>query len=111
MWSLQSGRLLDVLNGHEGPISSLSFSAERSLLASASWDGTVRTWDVFERKASVETFNHSSDVLALSFRADGNEICSSALDGQLYFWNVETGFVHVLAVAAASHTDRRPAES
>ena len=48
VWSLQTGRLLDVLAGHEAPLSELSFSPSEGVLASASWDGTVKLWDVFK---------------------------------------------------------------
>ena len=47
IWSVRTGRLLDILAGHEGPVCSLAFTPAQSLLASASWDKTVRTWDVF----------------------------------------------------------------
>ena len=47
VWSVRTGRLLDILAGHEGPVCSLAFTPAQSLLASASWDKTVRTWDVF----------------------------------------------------------------
>eukprot|EP01083_Nonionella_stella_P087419 243227_1 len=94
VWSLQTGRLLDVFTGHEGPISSLSFNSKRSLLASGSWDGSVKLWTVFEGKSAVETFRQtSSDVLAVAFRPDGKEVCSATLDGQLVFWNVDAGSI------------------
>jgi periodic tryptophan protein 2 len=35
VWALQTGRLLDVLAGHEGPISCLDFSSGTSMLASS----------------------------------------------------------------------------
>jgi periodic tryptophan protein 2 len=91
VWSLKTGKLLDVLSGHTGPLSSLSFSSAQSLLASASWDGSVRTWDVFNGTGVVETYTHATDVLAVAFRPDGKEIASSSLDGQIYFWDVHEG--------------------
>ncbi len=44
LWSMQTGRLLEVISGHEGPVSSLGFSpsASSSMLASASWDQSLR---------------------------------------------------------------------
>ena len=45
VWSIRTGRLLDVLAGHEGPVSQLAFSpggGPATLLASSSWDKTVR---------------------------------------------------------------------
>lgn len=50
VWSMKTGRLLDILAGHEGPVSGLAFSPRQPLLASSSWDRTVRTWDVFDGK-------------------------------------------------------------
>lgn len=95
IWAMQTGKLLDILAGHEGPISCLAFSpstsvSSRTLLASGSWDSSVRIWDVFSaRKGAVEAFENSYDVLALSFRPDGKEICACALDGALRFWTLE----------------------
>ena len=47
VWAVRTGRLLDLLAAHEGPVAQLAFSPTQSLLASCSWDHTVRTWDVF----------------------------------------------------------------
>ena len=90
VWSLQTGRLLDVLTGHEGPIACLDFSPTSSTLASGSWDGTLKLWDVY-KNSCIETMEHGCDVMAVSFRPDGKEICTSATNGNLYIWEVETG--------------------
>lgn len=86
VWSMQTGRLLEVLAGHEGPVSSLSFSPTQVLLASGSWDKTVKLWDVFENKGAKETLGVPSDVLAVSFRPDGGELAVSTLNAQISFW-------------------------
>ncbi|PSC76313.1 periodic tryptophan 2-like protein [Micractinium conductrix] len=87
VWSLKTGRLLDVLAAHEGPVVALSFCPGASLLASASWDRTVRTWDVFNGKGAMEALQHQHDVLSLAWRPDGKQLASSTLDGQIYFWD------------------------
>ena len=92
VWSLQSGRVTDVLSGHEGPIVSLAFSAAAGLLASGSWDRTVRLWDVFRTgTTATETLSHGSDVLAVAFRPDGGEVAAATLDGQIAFWDPKRG--------------------
>ncbi|KIJ61864.1 hypothetical protein HYDPIDRAFT_176835 [Hydnomerulius pinastri MD-312] len=92
LWSVQTGKLLDVLSGHEAPISSLAFCPSgANQLASGSWDRTVRIWSVFNRSRAVEPLTLSSDVLSLAFRPDGAEIAASTLDGQITFFDVREG--------------------
>lgn len=89
VWSMQTGKLLDVLSGHEGPVSCLAFSPTTPFLASGSWDHTVKLWDVFKKAAATETFTAGSDVLDVAFRPDGKQLCSSERNGNLVFWNVQ----------------------
>jgi transcription initiation factor TFIID subunit 5 len=46
LWDLGSSRPIKRMTGHKGPIQSLSFSAESSILVSGGMDCTVRCWDV-----------------------------------------------------------------
>ena len=87
VWSVQTGQMLDELAGHEGPVSSLSFAPNGSAVASASWDHTVRLWDIFARTQTSEPLQLQADVLAVTFRPDSEELAVAALDGSLTFWN------------------------
>ena len=89
-WSLQTGQLLDVLTGHAGPVCGLDMVGS-GVLASASWDGTVKTWDLYKNSAAVESLQHSTDVVCVAFRPDGQQLCSGTIGGLLSFWNVEDG--------------------
>jgi periodic tryptophan protein 2 len=92
LWSVQTGKLLDVLTGHEGPVSSLAFSPSgANQLISGSWDRTIRVWNVFGRSHAVEPFALNSDVLAVACRPDGKEIAASTLDGQITFFDILQG--------------------
>ncbi|KAK9666312.1 hypothetical protein RND81_14G176600 [Saponaria officinalis] len=93
VWSMKTGRLLDVLSGHEAPVHGLMFSPTNAILASSSWDKTVRLWDVFEGKGSVETFQHVHDVLTVVYRPDGKQLASSTLDGLISFWDPLDGIL------------------
>lgn len=90
VWSVQTGQLVDQLAGHEGPVSCLSFSQETGMLASASWDKTIRIWSVFGRSQQVEPIEVYSDVLALTARADGEQVAVSTLNGQISIFDIAT---------------------
>lgn len=92
LWSVQTGKLLDIMAGHTGPVSSIAFSpAGANVLATVSWDKTTRLWNVFSRTRTVEPFSLNSDGLALAFRPDGREVAVSTLDGQITIFDVENG--------------------
>ncbi|SMN18357.1 similar to Saccharomyces cerevisiae YCR057C PWP2 Conserved 90S pre-ribosomal component essential for proper endonucleolytic cleavage of the 35 S rRNA precursor at A0, A1, and A2 sites [Maudiozyma saulgeensis] len=91
VWSVQTGQLLDTLSGHEGPISALAFSQENSVLASASWDKTIRIWSIFGRSQQVEPIEVYSDVLALAIKPDGTSVAVSTLKGQITIFDIQEG--------------------
>ncbi|PZC83427.1 hypothetical protein B5X24_HaOG207810 [Helicoverpa armigera] len=93
LWSIKFGKLLDVLGGHEAPVSSITFSPTlaSSRLVSASWDKTIRIWNCIETSADCETVQLTSDALQVVFRPDGEEIAVSTLDGNITFFNTKTG--------------------
>lgn len=96
MWSTQTGKLIDVLAGHEAPVSALSFSPLGDRLVSASWDKTIRVWDTYGRSTAVEPFRLNADALAVAFRPDGLEVAVSTLDGQIMFWDVRNALQRTL---------------
>ena len=71
------------------------------MLASSSWDKTVKLWDVFEGKGNVETLTHTHDVLTVVYRPDGKQIACSTLDGHIHFWDP------IEAIESASIDGRR----
>lgn len=90
IWNVQTGQLLDQLSGHEGPVSSLSFSPDGNTLISGSWDHTVRLWSVFARSQTSEPLQLQADLLSIAVSPNSRELAASTLDGQLTFWNIST---------------------
>ncbi|KZF20360.1 putative small nucleolar ribonucleo protein complex subunit [Xylona heveae TC161] len=88
VWSVQTGQLLDQLAGHEGPVSSLAFTADGGSLVSGSWDHTVRVWSIFGRTQTSEPLILQADVLCVAVRPDSLQVAVSTLDGQLTFWSI-----------------------
>ncbi|EEC00465.1 WD-repeat protein, putative [Ixodes scapularis] len=88
VWSLQTGRLLDVLAGHQSCVSGLSFGpGAESVLVSSSWDKTCRIWNLFaEKGGGREALPLAADGLAVQFRPDGQEFAVATLDGAIVFF-------------------------
>lgn len=88
VWSLQTGRLLDVLAGHESCVSGLAFGpGMESVLVSSSWDKTCRVWNLFaEKGGGREAIPLTADALTVEFRPDGCEFAVATLDGAIVFF-------------------------
>ena len=99
LFHTQTGRLLEVCSGHEGPISGLSFSPALSLVLSSSWDRSVRLWDPFEGRGCVEVLTHEADVLALAVSPSGLTVACALLNGQVAVWDLRSAaLTHQLEV-------------
>lgn len=50
-WNVQTGHLLQIISGHEGPLACMAFAKDN--LITASWDHTVKIHAIFSRKLNV----------------------------------------------------------
>jgi len=93
VWSLKTGDLIDVLNGHTGPVSCLAFSHINDILISGSWDNTVKMWELYTKKGISETYEHNSKITAIALSPNDKEVAVSTLNGELYTWDIETASI------------------
>ena len=93
VWSLKTGDLIDVLNGHTAPVSCLAFSHINDILISGSWDNTVKMWELYTKKGISETYEHNSKITAVALTPNDKEVAVSTLNGELYTWDIETGSI------------------
>ncbi|MEU7726806.1 hypothetical protein AB0B78_16410 [Streptomyces sp. NPDC040724] len=90
-----SDRLLDLrdlsLATHDDVVTSLAFGPGGHLLASASWDGTARLWQVTGGRAlwplSV-LHGHTRFVRCVTFSPDGRTLVTASEDGTARVWDV-----------------------
>lgn len=76
-----------VLKGHSHFIQDLSLSQDSRYALTASWDKTLRLWDIARGTTSRRFVGHSGDVLSVAFSPDNRQIASGGRDKNLKIWN------------------------
>lgn len=74
-----------VFEGHSAPIAALAVSPDSSMLATASWDRTVRLWSVANGAAGVLE-GHTQNVNGVAFMPDGRALVSVGYDLTVRIW-------------------------
>lgn len=74
-----------VLEGHTAPIASLAASPDETMLASASWDQTLRLWPLAGGAARVLE-GHAQNVNGVAFAPDGRTLVSVGYDQSVRIW-------------------------
>jgi WD40 repeat protein len=55
LWNIESGQELRTLKGHNGSVSSISFSPDGKTLATGSFDQTVKLWHLPDWELDVDS--------------------------------------------------------
>eukprot|EP00033_Pygsuia_biforma_P001508 GCRY01001703.1.p1 GENE.GCRY01001703.1~~GCRY01001703.1.p1 ORF type:complete len:472 (+),score=72.83 GCRY01001703.1:215-1630(+) len=102
IWSMATGKLVHNLTGHTKEIYTVKWSPtgpgsanpdKPLLLASASFDYSIRIWDAETGKLRLHLTKHTKPVYSVCFSPDGNYVASGSLDRMLYVWSIATAEV------------------
>eukprot|EP00934_Nitzschia_sp_Nitz4_P006914 Nitzschia sp. Nitz4//scaffold3_size479765//124131//126796//NITZ4_000054-RA/size479765-processed-gene-0.98-mRNA-1//-1//CDS//3329550620//6904//frame0 len=102
VWDVQSDREdpLHDFKSHQREIYTVKWSptgpgspnpGKQSVLATASFDGSVRLWNVMDGTCIQMFSRHRESVYSVAFSPSGAYLASGSLAGQLYIWNVQDG--------------------
>ena len=97
MSSENVGQTKHILRGHTNAVWAVASSPNGRLLASGSYDQTVRLWDLTDATALKKSQSlhilerHIHWVQTVGFSPDGQILASGSTDQTIRLWNVQTG--------------------
>ncbi|MHC4698152.1 MAG: protein kinase domain-containing protein, partial [Planctomycetota bacterium] len=104
LWSVEDGRLLSTLTGHESHVDWIEFSPDGGLLASCAGDGTIRLWELAGETCARVIDLGGSSANKVSFSPDGHVLAGAMRDGMIMLFEIPAGRV----VASFEGTARAP---
>jgi hypothetical protein len=90
MWDGATGKLAYTLRGHRDYIYQADFSPDGKLIATSSYDKTVKLWDVASGREVATLKDHTDAVFPVRFSPDGKLLASGAADRTVKLWDVAT---------------------
>ncbi|XP_003737306.1 transcription initiation factor TFIID subunit 5 [Galendromus occidentalis] len=92
-----------ILTGHQGPVTSLSFSSDKQFLLSGSEDGTIRLWSLLTWSNVVAYKGHVFPVWSVQFAPAGYYFASCGHDRTARLWATDS--YQPLRVFAGHYSD------
>ncbi len=91
--SLSSNNFLQqrTLLGHSGWVTSIAISPDSKILASGSWDNTIKLWNLATGEQIRTLQGHSDPVISIAISPDGDTLASGSRDNTIKLWNLATG--------------------
>ncbi len=85
-----SGPLENPNRGHTGDVTAVAFAPDGRTIVTASWDKTIKVWDVHTGIETATLSGHSGVISALAFSPDGALLASTSWDKTARLWRLAT---------------------
>lgn len=84
-------RCVFTLPGHSSFVNSLAISPDGKILASGSWDKTIKIWNLETTELIGTLTGHTDRVNSVAISYDGKMLVSGSSDETIKFWNLHNG--------------------
>ncbi len=88
LWNVSNRAKVATLQGHFGSVETITFSPDGTMLASGSWDKSIRLWNIADNKELVKLQGHSGKIHSICFSPDGKILASASDDMSIRLWNI-----------------------
>ena len=110
VWSLsfgaeEVGRAQRALKGHNHFVQDVTLSSDGLYALSASWDKTLRLWNLKTGETHQRFVGHEGDVLSVYFSPDNRQIVSGSRDKSVRVWNILGECKVILGGNQEAHTE------
>lgn len=82
---------MQTLTGHTDKVTSVAVSPDGTIIASGSYDETIRVWDIETGKTIQVLKGHTTMVNSVAFFPDGKWVVSGSTDNTVRVWDLKTG--------------------
>lgn len=90
-WDVPSSAIIKRFTGHNARINSVAFNSESTVLASASFDASIRLWDLRSQQGKpIQVLQDAKDSVTCVVIGD-REIVASSVDGHVRTYDLRAG--------------------
>ena len=107
VWDLNTGNELITFHAHDDRITTIHFSPDSQIIASASWDNTVKLWNLQGEELAVlgGDNGYTDPVTDVSFAPNTEMLVSSSYDNTIKLWTFDGELLHTLKGHTSTVTD------
>jgi WD40 repeat protein len=91
VWNHQNSKALHILSGHTKPVISVAFSPHQTMLATASFDKTIRLYCLETGNCLNVLEGHTKLCANMFFTKDEQQVITPLVDGTVRVWDPQTG--------------------
>ncbi|KIK45760.1 hypothetical protein CY34DRAFT_495923 [Suillus luteus UH-Slu-Lm8-n1] len=92
LWDVEKRNMIIRCTGHTNVVCALCWSADGERIASGSWDGTARVWDVTSGMNILTIKTGHYQVWAVTYSPDSSKLATGGIDeSAVKIWDAKTG--------------------